>query len=190
MVRIRPILAPLRSPVCSAWCAQVTVVPESSRVRVLTSGRCEGRHGLDALAAARCAQAVARLPRSARAVRHVMEQRHLEEDPEPGDEEHHLRGDEQDHAVAQADGDHRGVVALVGFLHHVASTSRSWCRARRARPAKNSQQVPLGRPNRPFIQITPPSAMTDGRDRADQRPRARIDQVVVVLDAVVGHVGP
>ncbi len=38
MVRIRPILAPLRSPVCSAWCAQVTVVPESSRVRVLTSG--------------------------------------------------------------------------------------------------------------------------------------------------------
>ncbi len=43
---------------------------------------------------------------------HVVEQRHLEEDPEPGDEEHHFGGDEQDHAVAQADGDHRGVVAV------------------------------------------------------------------------------
>ncbi len=42
MVRIRPILAPLRSPICRAWWAQVTVVPDSSRVRVLISGRCQG----------------------------------------------------------------------------------------------------------------------------------------------------
>ncbi len=38
-VRIRPILVDLRSPCCRAWWAQVTVQPESSRVRVLTSGR-------------------------------------------------------------------------------------------------------------------------------------------------------
>ena len=37
-VRSRPSFALLRSPCCSAWCAQVTVVPESSRVSVLTSG--------------------------------------------------------------------------------------------------------------------------------------------------------
>ncbi len=29
-----------------------------------------------------------------------------------------------------------------------------------ARPAKNSHEVCGGRPNRPFIQITPPSAIT------------------------------
>ena len=32
--------------------------------------------------------------------------------PEPGDEEHHLRGDEQDHPVAVRDLHHAGVVAL------------------------------------------------------------------------------
>ncbi len=49
------------------------------------------------------------------------EQRGIEEGPEPGDEEHHLGGDEQDHAVAVADLHHAGVVALVlGFADHVA----------------------------------------------------------------------
>ena len=38
MVRNRPHLAALRSPTCNAWCAQVTVVPDSSSVRVFTSG--------------------------------------------------------------------------------------------------------------------------------------------------------
>src|SRR3569833_3267955 len=41
-VRIRPHFKPLRSPSSSAWCAQVTVVPEVRRISVLRSGRCHG----------------------------------------------------------------------------------------------------------------------------------------------------
>ncbi len=43
-------------------------------------------------------------------------ERGVEEGPEPGDEEHHLRGDEEDHAVAVADLHDAGVVALVARL--------------------------------------------------------------------------
>ena len=42
MVQIRPHLRPWRSLCSSAWCAQVTVVPEVSRISVLSSGRCQG----------------------------------------------------------------------------------------------------------------------------------------------------
>src|SRR6202008_862510 len=42
IVRIRPYFRPLRSFSSSAWCAQVTVVPEVRRIRVLSSGRCQG----------------------------------------------------------------------------------------------------------------------------------------------------
>src|SRR6185437_4399128 len=42
IVRIRPYFRPLRSFSSSAWCAQVTVVPEVSRISVLSSGRCQG----------------------------------------------------------------------------------------------------------------------------------------------------
>ena len=55
-----------------------------------------------------------------------------------------------------------------------------------ARPAKNSQAVCAGRPNRPFIQVDAAQRHHRGRDRADQRPGRRIDQVVVVLHAF-GH---
>ena len=49
------------------------------------------------------------------------EQRGIEIGPEPGDEEHHLRGDEQDHPVAVGDLHHAGVVALeLGFADDVA----------------------------------------------------------------------
>ena len=49
------------------------------------------------------------------------EQRGVEIGPEPGDEEHHLGGDEQDHAVAVRDLHHAGVEALVlGLADHVA----------------------------------------------------------------------
>ena len=46
-------------------------------------------------------------------------ERGIEERPEEGGEEQHLRGDEQDHAVAQAELDHRGVV-LARFDDDVA----------------------------------------------------------------------
>ena len=33
----------------SAWCAQVTVVPEVSRIRVFSSGKCQGSKVIDTL---------------------------------------------------------------------------------------------------------------------------------------------
>src|SRR6516162_6465190 len=41
-VRISPYFRPWRSFSNSAWCAQVTVVPEVSNSSVLNSGRCQG----------------------------------------------------------------------------------------------------------------------------------------------------
>src|SRR3569833_2738069 len=38
----RPLIAPLGSPGWLAVCAQVSVVPEVSRIRVLSSGKCHG----------------------------------------------------------------------------------------------------------------------------------------------------
>ena len=51
----------------------------------------------------------------------VRKQRGVEIGPEPGDEEHHLGGDEQDHAVAVRDLHHAGVIVLdLGFVDDVA----------------------------------------------------------------------
>ena len=46
----------------------------------------------------------------------------VEEGPEPGEEEHHLRGDEQDHSIAQVKLDDRGVVAAMRFVDDVRPT--------------------------------------------------------------------
>src|SRR3954471_19580333 len=42
IVMMRPLTRPLRSPWISEWCAQVTVVPEQSRMSVLRSGKPNG----------------------------------------------------------------------------------------------------------------------------------------------------
>src|SRR3954470_6272097 len=42
IVHHRPLISPLRSPWISEWCAQVTVVPEQSRIRVLSKGKPNG----------------------------------------------------------------------------------------------------------------------------------------------------
>ena len=95
----------------------------------------------------------------------------IEERPEPGDEEHHLRGDEQDHAVAQAELDDRGVEALVRFLDDVAPPDQHRVehteRARQQKPRAGAVHE-RNQANR----------RDEGRDRADDRPRARIDQMV------------
>ena len=49
----------------------------------------------------------------------VGEQAGVEERPEPGHEEHHLGGDEHDHAVAQVQRHDTGVMALMRFLDGV-----------------------------------------------------------------------
>ena len=65
----------------------------------------------------------------------------VEEGPEPGDEEHHLRGDEHDHAVAQVRAARRGVWSpCVRFLDRRPPTRRTWCRARRGQPGASSQK--------------------------------------------------
>jgi hypothetical protein len=45
------------------------------------------------------------------------EQREIEEGPEPADEEHHFRSDEQDHPVTLVKLNHRRVIAGVCFAH-------------------------------------------------------------------------
>src|SRR5579884_1051485 len=42
IVHHRPSFSPCRSPWISEWCAQVTVVPEHRRIRVLSSGKPHG----------------------------------------------------------------------------------------------------------------------------------------------------
>src|SRR5687768_6949313 len=42
MVHHSPFLSPSRSPWISEWCAQVTVVPEQSRMKVFKSGKPNG----------------------------------------------------------------------------------------------------------------------------------------------------
>ena len=115
------------------------------------------------------------------------EQRGVEEGPEPGDEEHHLGGDEQDHAVAMADLHHAGVVALVlRFADHVGPPARHGVEHADGADAEDDRR---GRE-----QMMHPGDRADrhdeGRDRADDRPRARIDEVVVVmLDLRRSHCG-
>src|ERR1044071_5881149 len=96
MVSQRPLISPLRSLCSNAWCAQVTVVPEGSRISGLSSGRCHGSNVLRndvwwGVADQFAAQDLEHIRRK---------QRGVEVGPEPGDEEHHLGGDEQAHAVA------------------------------------------------------------------------------------------
>ena len=51
------------------------------------------------------------------------EDRAVEKGPEPGEEEHHLGGDEQDHPVAQVQLDDRRVIAAVCFARPCSSTN-------------------------------------------------------------------
>ncbi len=118
----------------------------------------------------------------------VVEQGHLEEDPEPRHEEHHLRGDEHDHAVAQAYGDHRRVVAGIGFLGDVHPPADHG--VDHAGEADDDRPpCVLGQAEQALHVDDRAERQHQGRDRADQRPGARVDQVVVVLDVLVGHVG-
>ena len=119
------------------------------------------------------------------------EQRGVEVGPEPGDEEHHLRGDEQDHAVAQVQLNDRRVVAAVRFLDDVAP------------PHEHGEHQPEHADEEHRGALEPEQALRaahgahpdDEADRrheggrgADRRPRARVHQVIIVVLGVrVGH---
>ena len=113
------------------------------------------------------------------------EQRGVEIGPEPGDEEHHLGGDEQDHAVAVRDLHHAGVEALVlGLADHVAPPADEGVED--ADDAEPEHQRRRGE------HVMHPGDAAErhqeGGGGADHRPRARIDQVVVVMLGVsLGH---
>ena len=164
----QPPFRPLRSFSSSAWCAQVTVVPEVSRISVLSSGRCQGSKVSMPLRRPHAADE----GRCARVVHLVGKQRGVEIGPEPGDEEHHLRGDEQDHAVAVRDLHHAGVIVLdFGLARSRRATSRSWCRRCRCAPTPKMSGAAGDDVVHPHDQ---PDRGDEGRDGADGRPRARI----------------
>ena len=117
----------------------------------------------------------------------VGEQAGVEERPEPGDEEHHLRGDEQDHAVAQMQRNDPRVVAFVRLLDRV--------RPPREHGVEDDGQADEEQPRRGEVhaeqmelvalEVLHPGNAADRHDeradRADERPRARIDDVIVVV---------
>ena len=171
IVSARPQIRPWRSLWSSAWCAQVTVVPEVSRISVLSSGRCQGSK-----TSMPCGGQCPPVKSHARDLRRLAgEQAGVEEGPEPGDEEHHLRGDEQDHAVAEVQLHDRRVVARVRFLDDVAPPDEHGVEdAEEAGERATSSDAPC---------MTAMSAerQREGRDRRRRTARARIDEVIVVV---------
>src|SRR3984957_4306621 len=133
-----------------------------------------GIEGLDALGRPHAAE-----QRVTRGVNRIAgEQRRIEERPEPGDEEHHLGGDEQDHAVAVTDLHHAGMVALVLRLaDHVAPPA---CHGVEHADGAGAE---YDRRRRVHMMYPADGAHfhDEGRDRADDRPRAWIDEMVVVM---------
>ena len=154
IVSSSPSFSPLRSPWISEWCAQVTVVPEHSRIKVLSSGKSQGFSTSMPLGGQR--RRPHRPPREDRAV---------EKGPEPGEEEHHFGGDEQDHPVAQVKLDDRRVIARMRLLDRVRP------------PAEHGAQHAGGAERdtaRAEAVVVEPhdsaAEQEDGRDRADERP--------------------
>ena len=185
-------------------------MPEVSRISVLTSGSPQGSNvpvkfalalggQWPPVSALRSNHADEFLGRRHRAVRQGDlervngggKQRRVEVGPEPGHEEHHLRGDEHDHAVAQVQLHDGRVVAAVRLLDHVApphehgegdagGAHQEHGRAAQAEQARTS------------IHRAHPDDQADRHDEgehgADDRPRARVHEViVVVLGMRVGH---
>src|SRR5262249_39028796 len=106
--------------------------------------------------------------------------------PEPGDEEHHFGGDEQDHPVAVRDLHHARVMALVGGLARDVGPPAD----HRIGGAEDAEEK---EPARPYEHMAHPGDAAhrpqERRDRADDRPGTGIHQVVVVvrLGMGVGH---
>ena len=139
------------------------------------------------------------LARLDRAVRHGdvdgidggREQRGVEVGPEPGDEEHHLRGNEQDHAVAQVQLHHRGMVAAMRFLDDIAPPhDHGQQQAEHADgeyqgPSETEEAAAAAQRAHPDDQA---DSGDEGRRGAHGRPRAGVHQVIIVgLGVRVGH---
>src|SRR5579883_1389853 len=113
----------------------------------------------------------------------------VEISPEPGHEEHHFGGDEQEHAVAQRKLHNGSMIALIDPLdddipppeEHGAKDSDKACDKHPGALHTENAALPAFHPY-------------DGTDchdqpgnRADDRPRAWVDEVVVVMFGVISH---
>jgi hypothetical protein len=96
----------------------------------------------------------------------------IEEGPEEGEEEHHLGGDEQHHAHAQPVAHGVGVVdTAFGLGDHVLPPAEHCVEHQH-----EAGQEPV---NRPFVHVPDAAGRHDERgNRADERPLARVQQVV------------
>jgi hypothetical protein len=112
----------------------------------------------------------------------------VEERPEERREEHDLRGDEEDHAVAQAELDDLGVVALdLGLLHHVAPPHEHRVEDERRAGQEQPDRRRL-QPDHAGMHVEHRAhRQHEGGDRAHDRPRARIDEVVGMLLFAARH---
>ena len=160
----------LRLPSRSAWCAQVTVAPEVSRMTVLSSGRCQGSK-VSMLVGGQLA--AVRLDTS-ELDRLVGEDRGVEEGPEPCREEHHLGGDEQHHPVAQAELHDGGVVVSIDRLADDIAPPHD-------HDGGDEKGAGEGDP-RPAGRVVHVDHRAEGQQQrgesAYERPRARVDEMI------------
>ena len=114
-----PVFSPPRWLWISAWCAQVTVVPAGQQDQRVEQRQFEGVDDLQPLGRPlrgdRGGTLGGALDLAVDEAHRGREQREVEERPEPADEEHHFRRDEQDHAVAEMELDDGRVVAGMRF---------------------------------------------------------------------------
>ena len=179
----RPVTRPLRSPCSSAWWAQVTVVPDSSSVMVLNSGRCSGSR----TSMPTGGHWPPRTSERAAWIASFGKQAGVEEGPEPRDEEHHLGGDEHDHAVTQMHRDHRSVVAALALLDCVRPPGEHGVEHDHEAEGEDPRTAEVEAEQREIIarMRAHPGDEAEHHDeraqRAERRPRARIDDMVVVM---------
>ena len=107
------------------------------------------------------------------------EQREIEEGPEPADEEHHFRGDEQDHAVAQVKLHDGRVIAGMRFLDHVAPPEEH--RREHAEHAQEEDRAAMGRHRIRMHPAHRADRHDESRHRAHQRPEAGWQNMIIVV---------
>ncbi len=111
----------------------------------------------------------------------IEKQAGIKEGPEPCHEEHDFGGDEQDHAIAMADLHHTCVITRLGFMHDISPPGQH--HIQNANEASDEQEAAhfhaeQGQALHPHDRANGGDECGDG---ANQRPWARVDEVVIVI---------